>query len=283
MTSSSWGSYTRARATILARSISSTAPERQANHSECNRSLDTSLSAKRARMRRWATSRWLGRARVKRSTVKQKLARVPMIAEAQLYLAELAQRQGDGEGAQAALAVARATSKRIDRGTTVARIILALGAARVSDIARHPAKVLDELSTVAGDSLMLTAEERAEIEALRARAYGRLGRLDLAVATGRRAVAAVERIRTNMNPGVLRTSYTAERVQTYADLVVALLKLGRGDEAFQVSDVSRGRGLADQLGLVARSLDEGRLSRRCRRRRQPAATRRCIRAPTPDN
>jgi CHAT domain-containing protein len=201
----------------------------------------------------------LARTRAREAIDRQtKAGARPEIAEAQLYLAELAQRDGDSEGAQAALTVARATSKRIDRGTTVARIMLALGAARVADIARHPTNVLDELATVGGDSLVLTAEERAEIEALRARAYGRLGRLDSAVVTGRRAIAAVERIRTNMNPGVLRTSYAAGRVQTYADLVVALLKLGRADEAFQVADASRGHGLADQLGLVARSLDDGR-------------------------
>jgi tetratricopeptide (TPR) repeat protein len=77
MTSSSWGICTSAPVTIAARSISSTAPECQANRSECSRSSDTSRSAKRTHMRRWGISCWLGRARVKPSTVKRKPARAP--------------------------------------------------------------------------------------------------------------------------------------------------------------------------------------------------------------
>jgi CHAT domain-containing protein/tetratricopeptide (TPR) repeat protein len=182
----------------------------------------------------------------------------PELLEAQLYLAELAQRGGDADGAQSSLALARVTAKRIDRGTTVVRIALVLGAARVADIAGRPTDVLDALATVGGDSLITTPEEHAEIEALRARAHARMGRFDRAAEAGRRAVAAVEHIRSNMNSGVLRTSYTAERIQTYSDLVVALLKLGRTDDAFQVADASRGRGLADRLGFVAHGLGGGR-------------------------
>ena len=167
---------------------------------------------------------------------------------AELYVAELAQRARDTAEVHAALGKARATADGIGAGW--ARIEFALGAARVADLARNPRGVLDALATSLRDTLLLTADERAEAEALRARAYARLRQFELAVVAGRQAVSSMERIRENLNPGALRSSYTAERVDAYADLVVALLTLGRVDEAFQVADQARGRGLVDQLGIA---------------------------------
>jgi CHAT domain-containing protein len=170
---------------------------------------------------------------------------------AELYVAELAQRAGDTAESRAALGTAHGTADGIGAGW--ARVEFALGAARVADLARNPRGVLDALATSLADTLLLTADERAETEALRARAYARLRQFELAVVAGRRAVSSMERIRQNLNPGALRSSYTAERVDAYADLVVALLTLGRVDEAFQVADQARGRGLVDQLAIAVQS------------------------------
>ena len=176
----------------------------------------------------------------------------PEQMNAELYVAELAQRAGDASELHSSLSDARATASRI--GTRWARIELALGVARIADLAHDARGVLDALGTSEPDTLLATADERAEGEALRARAYSRLHRFDLAIAAGRRAIASFERIRQNMNPGALRTSYTADRVSAYADLVVALLTLGRVNEAFVVADEARGRSLIEQLGIAARGL-----------------------------
>lgn len=176
----------------------------------------------------------------------------PDALSATLYVAELARQAGDVGEVRSALTAARLIANQI--GTGWARIELALGTARVFDLARSPREVLDALATAEADTLLATADERAEGEALRARAYARLRRFDVAVAAGRRAVASFERIRGNINPGALRAFYTADRVSAYADLAVALLTLGRIDEAFQVADQARGRGLVEQLGVAAQGL-----------------------------
>ena len=84
-----------------------------------------------------------------------------------------------------------------------------------------------------------------------------MGQKELAAQTGRRAVASLERIRGNLNTGTLRSSYTADRVGVYADLVVTLLSLGRVDEAFRVADGAHGRGLIERLGAASHDLSQG--------------------------
>lgn len=202
----------------------------------------------------------LARARAREAVRSQNEAGAkPEELDANLYLAELAQRANDATEAVAALTTARVTAGQIGSGW--ARIKLALGAARVADLAGNPRGVLDALATSEADSMLLTADDRADAAALRARAYARMRRFDLAVVAGRQAVASIERIRANLNPGALRSSYTAERVRAYADLVVALLTLGRTGEAFQVADEARGRGLIEQLGVAARGLGRSRSGR----------------------
>ena len=93
-----------------------------------------------------------------------------------------------------------------------------------------------------------------EQEALRleARALARLGRLDSAAVVGRRALAALERVRGNYGSGVLRTSYLAGKQAAYADLAEVLRRLGRTEEAFEVADAARGRALVEGLGILAK-------------------------------
>ena len=172
--------------------------------------------------------------------------------DADLASAELAQRAGDSTAAAAALRAARAVTDSLDWGT--ARIKFALGMARVADVARKPRDVVAALDASARDTTLVTAEERAELETLRARAYFRMARYDLAAVAGRRAVASFERIRGNLAAGRLRTSYMSDRADAYADLVVTLLAMGRVDEAFRVADGARGRALVEHLGAATRGL-----------------------------
>src|SRR5947207_6922139 len=61
-------------------------------------------------------------------------------------------------------------------------------------------------------------------------------------------------MRGNLASGTQRASYMADRADTYADLVVTLLTIGRVDEAFRIADGARGRGLLEHLGAAARGL-----------------------------
>src|SRR5207302_2920477 len=70
-------------------------------------------------------------------------------------------------------------------------------------------------------------------------------------AAGREAVTAVERVRGNFGSGLLRTDYMAGRAAAYSDLVAALARLGRMNEAFAVSDAARGRALLEHLAQGA--------------------------------
>jgi CHAT domain-containing protein len=94
-------------------------------------------------------------------------------------------------------------------------------------------------------------------QALAARAYARLGRLDSAVVAGRRAVSAVERLRGTLASEALQSSYVVDRAEVYGDLVLTLLRLGRPAEAFAVADAARSRALLEYVGTAradARSL-----------------------------
>jgi len=168
------------------------------------------------------------------------------------YVAELAQRSGDSAGARAALAAARVVANDIQTG--VARIKLALAAAQVSDLAGRSDEVLAALDGNRRDLHLLAAGEQAEVEALRARAYFREKRYPQAVDAGRRAVTSLERIRDHLDIGALRTSFTAQQVETYSDLVITLLALGRVDDAFRIADAARGRGLVERLGAAGNDL-----------------------------
>jgi CHAT domain-containing protein/tetratricopeptide (TPR) repeat protein len=134
-----------------------------------------------------------------------------------------------------------------------ARIELALTRARVADRAQQPHAVLRALRTTDGELLRAGHGLEWEAHALRARAHARLGAFDSAILTGHRAVAAVERIRSNIGSGMLRSSYLSDRETVYLDLVNTLLRRGRVEEALEVSDNMRGRALQEHL--VARDSD----------------------------
>jgi len=195
----------------------------------------------------------LARTRAREAAERQRVAGARSDElEARLFVAELAQRAGDSVEARQSLDTARTVMAQLSRGT--ARIKFALGAARVADLSRRSTEVLRALDASRADTSLLTAEERAEMESLRARANLRMTRYDAAADAGRRAVASLERIRQNLTSGAQRTSYVADRAQTYADLVIALLTMGRVDEAFRVADGARGRGLIEHLGAAKRDL-----------------------------
>ena len=169
-----------------------------------------------------------------------------------LLLADVADRAGRRVEADAHLAASRPVARALD--ARIARVAVALGDARIGDHRREPRRVLSALDGAAADLAEGGYDTEWEAYALRGRALARLGRLEEAAAEGRRALAAVERVRGGYGSGLLRTAYIADRAVVYAELARVLERLGRVDEAFEVSDAARGRAL---LEYVASRGDSG--------------------------
>jgi len=165
-------------------------------------------------------------------------------------LAELAQASGRTADAQRYLRSTSALASTLR--TDVAAGDLALAEARVADRAGDWRRVLNVLDAARAPLALAGNRALWETHALRARAYSRLGQLEAAVAAGRQALDRVERVRQSYASGTLRTSYVSSKASVYAEQVVALLRLGRTGEAFEVADAGRGRALVERL-LVARN------------------------------
>lgn len=165
-----------------------------------------------------------------------------------VLLADLAARSDDAKSSTDRLAAARRLA--VGLGVRRARAEVALADARIADRAADARRALRALRDARSD--LADGGYGIEQEGLRleARALARLGRLDSAAAVGRRALAALERVRGRYGSGVLRTSYLAGKQDAYADLAEVLRRLGRTEEAFEVADASRGRALVEGLGSL---------------------------------
>jgi len=164
-------------------------------------------------------------------------------------LAELAQASGRSADAEQYLRSASALARTLRM--EMAATDLAFAEARVADRAADWRRVLAVLDAARGPLALAGNGVLWEAHAMRARAYRQLKQVEAAVAAGRLALDAVERVRQSYSSGTLRTSYVSSKAALYADQVVALLQTGRVAEAFEVADAARGRALVDHL-LVAR-------------------------------
>ncbi len=169
-----------------------------------------------------------------------------------LLVAEIAQRLGNTKRAETAIREATRASRVID--VPVARAELALGKAQLADLRGDPGGVLRSLADVAQDMQRLGPAGEWEMHALQSRAYSRSGRAQEAAAAGRLAVAKLEEVRGRISSGTLRTTFSSERADVYAELVVALLRIGRVSEAFSVADAARGRALLEHIGAARSEL-----------------------------
>lgn len=170
----------------------------------------------------------------------------------ELFEVQLALDAGQSAQVAAALATARKTAAALGHGP--ARAELALGEARVYEASGDARRALRVFDVARRDLARLGGDRAWEADALEARALGRVGRLDEAVTSGRRALATVERVRAGFTSGVHRSSYASDRARVYADLALVLLRLDRADEAFQVADAARGRALLEHIAAVARNV-----------------------------
>ncbi len=167
--------------------------------------------------------------------------------EDRLIVAEIAQRMGKGDLAKRELQSAAALSRSLRLPLTEEQI--ALGTARVADIRRDPAAVLGALP--AGMTFPhLGSGAAGEADALRARAFARLRQWPEAARAGQNAIASLDRVRGTLGEGALRSAFTNDNAEVYADLIVALLQLGRTEDAFEVADAARGKALLEHLNAV---------------------------------
>lgn len=182
------------------------------------------------------------------ATHRRVAARVEELAD-ELLLADIVDRAGHREDADRRLTAASQRAHAID--TRIARVSASLAEARIADRRGESRRVLTSLAATAGDLDAGGYDIEWEAHALRSRALARLGRLEQAAAEGRFAMAAVERVRGSYGSGLLRTSYIADRSAVYAELAGVLERLGRMEEAFEVSDAARGRALLERRAEVA--------------------------------
>lgn len=167
--------------------------------------------------------------------------------EGLVVLSELEESAGASGRADSLLANARELANEL--GTRSAAASVALAEARISDERSDADRVIEAIGD-AGPRLFLgDYETEWEAQALRARAFLRLGQVDSALAVGRRAVSTVERVRGSFRSRAMRTGFAAARQKTYADLMSALLAAGMTSEAFVVADQARGQALREHVGL----------------------------------
>lgn len=170
----------------------------------------------------------------------------------ELLGAELDQHVGRMDRVESRMRVARDIAGTLN--TRGARISVALADAHLADLAGEARRVLRVLRDASPD--MIAGDYGAEwmADALASRAYAKLGNLDSAVNVGRRAVFAVERLRGALASEALKSAFVVDRASVYGDLVLALLRLGRTEEAFVVADAARSRGLLGRLSAARSDL-----------------------------
>ncbi len=174
-----------------------------------------------------------------------------------LLLAEIEARDAAPTRSATRMRSARAVADRI--GTRGARIAVAITEATLADLAGDSRRVLAVLRDAAADLEPGDYGAEWEVSALAARAHARSGKLDSATAAGRRAVAAVERLRGSIASEPLRAAYVADRASVYGDLVLVLLRQGRVEEAFLVADGARSRELLRQMSATRSAAAAGTL------------------------
>ena len=164
-----------------------------------------------------------------------------------VLLADVTQDAGDDVASRDYLRAARRLVSTMDART--ARIDVALAEARIAQRNGNPGDVVRILDAARQDLTDVGYDVEAEVATLRARALYTLGALDPAIAAGRRAVTAVEHIRSGINSGVLRTAYTSDRLDAYATLASILVESGNAAAAFEVADAAHGRALLENLAV----------------------------------
>lgn len=162
-----------------------------------------------------------------------------------LLQSEIESEGGNAAGAEHAMEIARQLSDKIH--THGARASVMLAEAHLADRAKDSRRVLNLLQSTNVELSLGDPGLEWMSNAMKARAYSRLGNLDSARANGLRAVKAVDQLRGALASEALRSTYVADRSDVYGDLVITLIRMNRAEEAFAVADRARSRELLERL------------------------------------
>lgn len=165
-----------------------------------------------------------------------------------LLLVRIEHDGGDTTSARELLARAQDLAHTVATRGALTSVVLAR--ARHEERRGDARGVLRSIAGLDPVSRELDLEARGLAASLASHAYARLGLLDSAAIAGRDAVHALERTRGTLALEPMRSTYTSERAAVYGDLVITLLRLGRTEEAFEVADRARSRGLLEHLGAA---------------------------------
>jgi CHAT domain-containing protein/tetratricopeptide (TPR) repeat protein len=171
-----------------------------------------------------------------------------------IVLASLNQRRGHPAEARSLLDTARVMATALQ--APIARVYVGIAEAEIAGEAHDWNRVLSAIARDRTSFGLAGNDAEATALSLEARAQARAGHLDAALVSGRAAIAAVERVRSNYASGELRTTYASRHADVYAEQVLLLLRLKKVDEAFQVADAARGRGLLDHLAAASSEIHE---------------------------
>jgi CHAT domain-containing protein len=162
-----------------------------------------------------------------------------------LLLAEITSEAGDSASARKYVESARELAEHLDVRT--ARSEVALVEARIAARVGQHARVRQVLEARWGDLTSGDYDTEWQAWDLRAGAELGMGSLREAAASSRRAVEAIERVRSSITSPSQQTGFLSRRARVYARLVEILMRLGLVDEGFGVADDMRGRALADRM------------------------------------
>jgi CHAT domain-containing protein/tetratricopeptide (TPR) repeat protein len=162
-----------------------------------------------------------------------------------LLLAEIHATARDRRGADSVVAVAQALAQRF--GTRRGRAEAALAAARISERLGDAPTTLTVLARASDEIAAGGYGIEQEAFRLEMRALARQGQLDSAEAAGRRAIAALERVRGSYASAELRTSYLVDHRVAYEELGHILRRMRRPHDALTVADAARGRAFLEHV------------------------------------
>lgn len=180
----------------------------------------------------------------------EKLNNTTGSARVKLALAEIAERRGEPEGAEALLESALKLLPDRPAESTLAELRLAALSLRRG---RH-----QEAADRAGAALLHAREldlapVMADVLQVRARALRSLGRLGEALVDLRDAMGQVERVRGSLQAERFRAAFLGNRIEIYEDAIGCALDAGLTDEAFAITERSRGRWLLEMVSGAGRA------------------------------
>ncbi len=180
-------------------------------------------------------------------SVWRKLRRPGEAARTLTQIGDLKMLLGDPKGARAALEEGLSIAREVGEPDPEASALDSLGVLELSG-----GRAGDALARLDAALSLARSAEMSDIEwqvrADRARALQALGRDGQALEELRASARLINDLRANVGTDPGKIGFFEQRRQVFDDLVAALTRAGRAEEALEVAEASRARALADLLG-----------------------------------